>query len=35
MKRASSREDRFPKILFILSRCKIADDNNSEDLLSQ
>jgi hypothetical protein len=34
-KRASSREDRFPKTLFTLSRCKITEDDDSGDLLSQ
>jgi hypothetical protein len=34
-KRASSREDRFLKILFALSRCRIADDDGSGDLLSR
>jgi hypothetical protein len=34
-KRASSREDRFPKILFALSRCMIAKDDGSGDLLSR
>jgi hypothetical protein len=33
-KRASSREDRFPKILFALFRCRITEDDGSEDLLS-
>jgi hypothetical protein len=32
-KRVSSREDRFPKTLFALSRCMIAEDNGSRDLL--
>jgi hypothetical protein len=36
MKRVSSREDRFPKILFALFRwCKIAEDDDSGDLLSR
>lgn len=35
MKRASSREDRFPKTLFALSRCRIAEDDGSGDLLSR
>jgi hypothetical protein len=35
MKRASSREDRFPKILFALSRCRIAEDDGFRDLLSR
>jgi hypothetical protein len=34
-KRASSREDRFPKTLFALSRCRIADDDGSRVLLSR
>jgi hypothetical protein len=34
-KRASSHEDRFPKTLFTLSRCMIAEDDGSRDLLSQ
>jgi hypothetical protein len=34
-KRASSREDRFPKTLFALSRCRIAEDDGSGDLLSR
>jgi hypothetical protein len=34
-KQASSREDRFLKILFALSRCRIADDDGSGDLLSR
>jgi hypothetical protein len=34
-KRASSYEDRFPKMLFALSRCRIAEDNDSGDLLSR
>ncbi len=34
-KRDSSHEDHFPKILFTLSRCRIAEDNGSEDLLSR
>jgi hypothetical protein len=35
MKRASSREDRFPKTLFALSQCRITEDDGSGDLLSQ
>jgi hypothetical protein len=35
MKRASSHEDRFPKTLFTLSRCRIAEDGGFEDLLSR
>jgi hypothetical protein len=35
MKRASSREDRFPKTLFALSRCRITEDDGSGDLLSR
>jgi hypothetical protein len=34
-KRASSREVRFSKTLFALSRCRIAEDDGSGDLLSQ
>jgi hypothetical protein len=34
-KQASSREDRFSKILFALSRCRITEDNGSGDLLSR
>jgi hypothetical protein len=34
-KRASSHEDRFPKILFALSWCRITDDVGSKDLLSR
>jgi hypothetical protein len=34
-KRASSREDRFPKILFALSRCRIAKDDDFGDMLSR
>jgi hypothetical protein len=34
-KRASSHEDRFPKTLFALSRCRITKDDGSGDLLSQ
>lgn len=34
-KRASSRAERFPKTLFALSRCRIAEDDGSGDLLSQ
>jgi hypothetical protein len=34
-KRASSHEDRFPKTLFALSRCRIAEDYGSGDLLSR
>jgi hypothetical protein len=34
-KRASSHKDRFPKTLFTLSRCRIAEDDVSEDLLSR
>jgi hypothetical protein len=34
-KRANSRDDRFPKTLFTLSRCRIAEDDGSRDLLSQ
>jgi hypothetical protein len=35
MKRESSHVNHFPKTLFALSRCRIAEDNGSEDLLSQ
>jgi hypothetical protein len=35
MKRVSSREDRFPKTLFALSRCMITEDDGSRDLLSR
>jgi hypothetical protein len=36
MKRVSSREDRFPKTLFTLSRwCRIVEDDDFGDLLSQ
>jgi hypothetical protein len=35
MKRANSREDRFSKTLFVLSLCKIAEDDGSGDLLSR
>jgi hypothetical protein len=31
---ASSHEDRFPKTLFALSRCRIAEDDDFGDLLS-
>jgi hypothetical protein len=34
-KRASSHEDRFPKVLFVLYRCRIAEDDGSRDLLSR
>jgi hypothetical protein len=34
-KQASSREYHFLKILFVLSRCRIAEDDGSEDLLSR
>jgi hypothetical protein len=34
-KRASSREDYFPKTLFTLSRCRIAEDDGFRDLLSR
>jgi hypothetical protein len=34
-KRVSSHEDRFPKTLFVLSRCRIIEDSSSGDLLSQ
>jgi hypothetical protein len=32
-KRANNHEDRFPKILFALSRCSITEDDSSGDLL--
>jgi hypothetical protein len=35
MKRASSYEGRFPKTLFILSRCRITEDDGSGDMLSR
>jgi hypothetical protein len=35
MKRASSHEDRLLKTLFGLSRCRIAEDDGSRDLLSR
>jgi hypothetical protein len=35
MKRVSSREDRFPKTLFVLSQCKITEDDGFRDLLSR
>jgi hypothetical protein len=34
-KRVSSREDRFPKPLFALSRCRITEDDGFRDLLSR
>jgi hypothetical protein len=34
-KRARSHENRFPKTLFTLSRCRIAEDDDSGDLLSR
>jgi hypothetical protein len=34
-KQASIREDRFSKTLFVLSRCRIAEDDDSRDLLSR
>jgi hypothetical protein len=34
-KRVSSHEDRFLKILFALSRCRIAEDDDFGDLLSR
>jgi hypothetical protein len=34
-KRASSHEDCFPKTLFTLSQCRIAEDDGSRDQLSQ
>jgi hypothetical protein len=35
MKRVSSHEDRFPKTLFTLSRCRIIEDDDSGDLFSR
>jgi hypothetical protein len=35
MKRVSSHKDRFPKILFTLSQCRIAEDDSFRDLLSR
>jgi hypothetical protein len=34
-KRASSCKDYFSKTIFAISRCRIAEDNSSEDLLSR
>jgi hypothetical protein len=34
-KRVSSREDHFPKTLFTLSWCRIAEDDGSGNLLSR
>jgi hypothetical protein len=34
-KRASCREDRFPKTLFALFQCRITEDDASGDLLSR
>jgi hypothetical protein len=34
-KRASSRENHFPKTLFTLSQCRITEDDGPGDLLSQ
>jgi hypothetical protein len=34
-KRVSSHEDRFPKSLFALSRCRITEDDGFKDLLSR
>jgi hypothetical protein len=34
-KQASIREDRFSKTLFVLSRCRITEDDDSRDLLSR
>jgi hypothetical protein len=34
-KRTSSHEDHFSKTLFALSRCRIAKDDGSGDLLSR
>jgi hypothetical protein len=33
-KRVSSYEDRFPKIVLVLSQCRIAENDDSRDLLS-
>jgi hypothetical protein len=35
MKRTSSRENHFSKILFTVSRCRITEDDGSGDLLSR
>jgi hypothetical protein len=35
LKEASSHENRFPKTLFTLCRCRIAEDDDSGDLLSR
>jgi hypothetical protein len=35
MKGASSHKDHFPKILFTLSQCRIAEDDSFRDLLSR
>jgi hypothetical protein len=34
-KQVSSHEERFPKTLFALSRCRITEDDASRDLLSR
>jgi hypothetical protein len=34
-KQSSSREDHFPKTLFVLSRCRIIEDDGYGDLLSR
>jgi hypothetical protein len=34
-KQASSHKDRFSKTVFILSRCRIAEDDGFRDLLSR
>jgi hypothetical protein len=34
-KQTSSHEDHFPKILFILSQCRITEDDGFGDLLSR
>jgi hypothetical protein len=33
-KQSSSRVERYPKILFVLSRCMITEDDGSRDLYS-
>jgi hypothetical protein len=35
MKQSSSHIECFPKTLFVISRCRIAEDDGSRDLLSQ
>jgi gluconate kinase len=34
-KRASSRKDHFSKTLFVLSQCRIAEDDGFGDILSR